>query len=83
MTLKDLLKAYVQAPLEKDPEDVLVIGDPTPIFVFIVDDADRIQAVRRFRITDTIATTLRNMTVKRFWVDCKGSVYIYVYQPKE
>ena len=83
MTLKDLLKAYVQPPSDKDPEEVLRIVDPTPVFVFIVDDADKIQVVRRFRITDTLATTLRNMIVKRFWVDCKGSVYIYVYQPKE
>lgn len=83
MTLKDLLKAYVQPPSDKDPEEVLRIGDPIPVFVFIVDDADKIQVVRRFRITDTLATTLRNMTVKRFWVDCKGSVYIYVYQSKE
>jgi len=83
MTLKDLLKAYVQPPSNKDPEEVLRIGDPTPIFVFIVDDADKIQAVRRFRTTDTIATALRNMVVTRFWVDCKGSVYVYVHQPKE
>ena len=47
MTLKDLLKAYVQPPSDKDPEEVLRIGDPTPVFVFIVDEADKIQAVRR------------------------------------
>lgn len=83
MTLKELLKAYVQPPSDKDPEEVLRIGDATPIIVFIVDDANKIQAVRRFRTTDTISTALRNMQVILFWVDGKGSVYVYVHQPKE